>query len=138
MKARCFDHNNKRYIRYGQRGITVCNEWMNFLNFYNWAINNGYNNNLTIDRINVNGNYEPSNCRWVTLKTQMNNMSRNTRLFFNGKNLTYSEWESETGIKQHTIAKRIKSGWSIKDALCTPTIRGGVKHGSSDVRASNR
>ncbi|WDU82287.1 hypothetical protein [Caloramator sp. Dgby_cultured_2] len=71
MKKRCNDLNNKEYHNYGERGIRVCEEWeKDFKNFYDWSINNGYNDNLTIDRIDVNGDYEPSNCRWVTWSQQ--------------------------------------------------------------------
>lgn len=74
MIKRCFKENHHAYKYYGGRGITVCNEWKNdFMSFYNWAINNGYEEGLTIDRIDVNGNYEPNNCRWVTMKVQCKN-----------------------------------------------------------------
>jgi hypothetical protein len=77
IKQRCNNRNSSNYVKYGGRGITVCDEWaMAFTSFYNWATANGYQDNLTIDRINNNGNYEPSNCRWATITTQ----SRNTRV----------------------------------------------------------
>ena len=86
FKNRCFNKNADCYMRYGGRGITVCEEWKNdFQSFYNWAINNGYSDKLTIDRIDVNGNYEPNNCRWADKKQQNNNKRSNTLIEFNGE-----------------------------------------------------
>lgn len=74
MKTRCYNERWKNYKNYGGRGVVVCDEWKhNFEAFYDWAIANGYADDLTIDRINVNGNYEPSNCRWITLEEQQKN-----------------------------------------------------------------
>lgn len=74
MKQRCYNPNSRDYKNYGERGISICEEWKNdFQAFYSWAMANGYKDNLTIDRIDVNGNYEPSNCRWVTMLVQRHN-----------------------------------------------------------------
>lgn len=119
MKSRCYNKNNKRYARYGGRGISVCEEWIdNFESFRDWAITNGYDENLTIDRIDNDGNYCPENCRWSTVKSQMQNMSRNRRLELNGETHTLSEWGDITGIKRSTIARRIDVfKWSVGRAL---------------------
>ena len=79
IKARCYNANNPAYIYYGAKGVTICKEWQeNFMNFYDWAMTHGYKENLTIDRINPFGNYEPSNCRWITLSEQASN-KRNSK-----------------------------------------------------------
>jgi len=121
IRGRCSDKNDKRYKNYGGRGITVCDEWLNsYLSFRNWAMENGYNDNLTIDRIDVNGNYEPSNCRWATQKEQANNMTTNHLLELNGEIMNIKQWSERIGIKYMTILYRLKKGWSIKDALTIP------------------
>ena len=121
MKNRCYNPNSKKYPIYGGRGIIVCDEWKNnFKSFYNWAKNNGYKENLTIDRINVNGNYEPSNCRWATAKEQANNRTNSHVLTFNNETHTLSEWSRITGICRLTLFTRLKRGWSIKRALTIP------------------
>ena len=85
MKDRCFRKNNPAYKWYGGRGITICKEWIeDFINFYNWAMDNGYNDDLSIDRIDVNGNYEPSNCRWIPLKEQALNTRTTKFLTYKG------------------------------------------------------
>ena len=116
------NEKNTDYELYGGRGITVCDEWKNdFMAFYNWAMENGYQENLTIDRIEVNGNYEPSNCRWSTQKEQCNNTRRNRRITLNGKTMTLKQWEEETGINSTLITARIdRLGWSEERALTEP------------------
>ena len=114
MKARCYNVNNKEYKNYGERGITICEEWEdNFLTFYNWSTSNGYKDGLTIDRINVNGNYSPENCRWNTMKEQSNNRRNTIYMTVNDETHSLSEWASITGIKYDTLWKRYKKyGWS--------------------------
>ena len=122
MKDRCYRPNNKHYSDYGGRGITVCDEWIeDFVNFYNWAINNGYQEGLTIDRIDVDGNYEPSNCRWVTTKEQQFNKRNNKKFFHDGKNLTLPEWSEILHISLDTLVSRIYTrGWNVERALTEP------------------
>lgn len=120
MLDRCFNPNEPCYKHYGGRGITICEEWKLFENFYEWAMNNGYRDDLSIDRIDVNGNYEPQNCRWATIRQQQNNTRRNHYLDFNGEHHTIAEWSEITGIKYHKIKDRIdKCKWSVEKALTT-------------------
>lgn len=92
MKERCYKTYCKNYENYGGRGISVCDAWLtNFDVFYKWAMSHGYANNLTIDRIDVNGNYEPNNCRWVDCKTQQNNRTNNIYILVNGEKLTMKQ-----------------------------------------------
>lgn len=121
IKQRCYNKKFTFYKNYGGRGILLCNEWLNsFENFYNWSINNGYSDKLTIDRIDVNKNYCPENCRWVNMKTQQNNRRNNHYLKYNGKTKTLSEWGEVFGIKPRTIRARLKYGWDIEKAITTP------------------
>lgn len=121
MKSRCYSKNNDVNKYYGERGITVCDDWRNsFVKFYNWAINNGYNESLTLDRIDVNGNYEPKNCRWVSWNTQFNNRRSNHNIEFNGQTHNIIEWAKILGIKYKKLAHRIERKWDIEKALTTP------------------
>lgn len=122
IKERCGNPNNRDYEHYGKRGIYVCEKWMNsFTAFVSWAIDNGYNDSLTIDRINVNDGYYPKNCRWVNMKTQENNKTDNRMLSLNGETKTLSQWSDITGISSSTISARLnKLGWSVEKALTTP------------------
>ena len=119
MRRRCSYKKARGYERYGGRGISVCLEWQtNFASFRAWAIEHGYTNNLSIDRINPNGNYEPANCRWIPISEQSANGGYCPRITAFGKTQTLREWEKETGIKYSTIRARIfELGWSAEKAL---------------------
>lgn len=129
IKARCYNPNNKDFKNYGARGITVCTQWENdFEAFYNWAAMHGYAEGLTIDRIDNDGNYEPSNCRWVSTREQNRNKRNIVWLEYNGATKTLSEWSRETGISVSVISNRLKRGWSIEDALTIKPIVGRNGH----------
>lgn len=111
MKQRCYNSNNKDYYNYGARGIKVCDKWRNsYLNFHNWAYANGYNDMLSIDRIDVNGDYEPDNCRWVDKNIQANNKSCTIYIDYKGKRVTLTELSGITGIKRETLEMRYIRG----------------------------
>lgn len=120
IKKRCYNKNDTHYKDYGGRGIIVCDEWKNDIkSFYNWAISNGYKENegrniLTIDRINNDGNYEPSNCRWTTQKEQMRNTRRNHLITYNGETHCIAEWAEKLGIDRNIIYNRIYNKKEIK------------------------
>lgn len=121
IKQRCLNPNSQRYNDYGGRGIIMCAEWgKDFKTFYDWSMANGYKDDLTIDRINNNGNYEPSNCRWANIKVQSTNTRRNHKLTYKGKTLCISEWANIVGIDKDTLWMRIKRGWSVERAISTP------------------
>ena len=109
IRKRCFTNTftNEDYKNYGGRGIKMCDEWKNdFTNFYNWALQNGYREDLTIDRIDVNGNYEPSNCRWSTKSEQSQNRRGVHKLLYNGKYMFITDIAKVIGIKRNTILER--------------------------------
>lgn len=121
LLTRCYNSKFHAYKYYGARGITVCDEWKNdFKAFYDWSMSNGYSDDLTIDRINNNGNYEPTNCRWVTVKTQSNNRRSNHNVNINGETRTLTEWCESYGINYRTVQDRLKRGWNVEKALTTP------------------
>lgn len=118
MKQRCYNKNHKHYKHYGGRGIAVCSEWVDdFQAFYDWSINNGYEDNLTIDRMDVNGNYEPSNCRWVTMEQQNNNRRNTVYLTYNGKTQTMKEWSKELNVNVKTLYTRKFKNWNVENIL---------------------
>ena len=108
MKARCLNTKSISYKNYGGRGITICKEWMSFENFHNWAMQNGYSDDLQIDRIDNNGNYEPSNCRWVTREENSQNCSYNHFIEIMGIRKTVSEWLRLLEIPRSTAYKHLK------------------------------
>ena len=110
MKGRCKYPSTDYYKRYGGRGITYCEEWDVFLNFYEWSKSSGYKDGLTLDRINNDGNYEPSNCRWITQKEQMSNTSQNIFVEIDGVTKTIAGWSEQTGIKHKTLSIRYHKG----------------------------
>ena len=121
IKARCGNKNSKIYRYYGGKGVTLCEEWHDFMNFYNWAMGNGYADDLTIDRIDLNGNYEPSNCRWVDKYTQMNNMSTNKYYMYNGEKMTVPQISRATGVPAYVLQFRLdKLGYSLDKAVNKP------------------
>lgn len=119
MLRRCNNKNEKSYKNYGGRGISVCPEWSHsFMSFYHWAINNGYQDGLTIDRIDNNGNYCPENCRWVDNKTQSNNRRSNRIYTMDGKTQNLSQWCKEYDMDYSRVRNRIlKNGWPFEEAI---------------------
>jgi hypothetical protein len=118
MKDRCYNKNNVRYKNYGSRGVVVCDRWVNsFKNFY---FDMGDSNGLSIDRINVYGNYEPSNCRWANAKTQSRNRTNNTKFTYLNETLCMSEWCEKIKMPVSTFLNRINRGWSIEKTIETP------------------
>lgn len=124
MKRRCYQPQNKRYKRYGGRGIKVCDEWLeNFQNFFDWSMENGYSDNLTIDRIDGDLDYSPNNCRWADVYEQANNRSNNHYITYNGVTKTLKQWSDYLGISYYVLRGRFHRGWSVERAFFAP-VRG--------------
>ena len=118
IKYRCYNKNTKAFKNYGARGIAVCDEWLHdFQAFYEWSMSHGYNDTLTIDRIDNNGDYEPSNCRWITMKQQARNRRTNVNYTINGETHCVMDWCKILGLNYKTVYARIKRGWSIERAF---------------------
>lgn len=121
MLSRCTKESNKDYKYYKAKGIKVCDEWLNYDNFALWAYANGYNDNLTIDRVDNNGNYEPSNCRWVDMKTQSINKSNTRYITYKGQTKSMKEWSEHLNIPYKKLQYRIsQSNMSIEQAFNKP------------------
>lgn len=122
IKSRCYNVNDKRYDRYGGRGIKMCDEWLNdFYLFMSWALENGYKKELAIDRIDNDGDYSPDNCHFVTVAE--NNQNRCSSKFFtyNGKTQNLMQWCLELNLDYNTILMRIRRGWDFEKAITTKT-----------------
>ena len=126
MKSRCYNPNHKSYPKYGGRGIGICEEWRtDYKAFRSWAYANGYQEDAeyqqcSLDRIDVDGNYEPSNCRWANADIQANNTRCVRKLTYYGKTKTITEWAKDVGIPRETLRARIDNGWDMGRALTTP------------------
>ena len=117
MKTRCANGNCNRSRYYHEKGIFVCEEWESYENFKKWSLENGYNDSLTLDRIDNSKGYEPSNCRWATYKQQERNKTNNHVISYNGMSKTMVEWSEILGINYGTLRSRIYRGWSIQRAF---------------------
>lgn len=128
IKGRCYNGKNRAFKHYGARGIAMCDEWrVNYASFRKWSYSNGYAEGLTIDRINVNGNYEPDNCRWVDMTVQANNRTNSIEITYNGETHTCSEWARITGINYDTLNNRYHAGMSPEDILSKGKHKTGLK-----------
>ena len=104
------------------KNIEVCNDWLTFINFYNWSVKNGWEKGLTIDRINNYGDYQPENCRWVTMKVQSRNQSRNRYFEYNNEKILLQDLCDKYNINRNTFNKRIRLGWSVEKIIETPIL----------------
>ena len=120
MKKRCFNKKAQNYKYYGGRGITVCDEWLEFGGFYEWAITHGFEPNLTIERIDTNKNYEPSNCKWIPMHQQFYNRRSNVWITIDGETLSLLQWSQKTKLHITTIRGRLMRGDKGKDLIRPP------------------
>ena len=127
MRSRCEKPSCSGYKKYGAKGIRVCAEWSSFNNFMNWAYENGYTDELTIDRIDPTGNYEPSNCRWATQETQQNNRSNNIKITCDGETHSPKEWSEITGLPLANIYDRYFKGWDHERIIKQPKRKSPTK-----------
>lgn len=120
MRQRCLNPNNKGYKWYGERGITICDEWLRSYDlFEKWAFTHGYCDDLTIDRIDNNKGYSPENCRWVTIRVQNNNLRKNKYITYKGKTQSMADWCRELNLHYSATRSRLAKGWSVEKAFTT-------------------
>lgn len=127
MKTRCYSSHSKDYKNYGGRGIKICEEWLDYKYFREWSLSSGYIEGLTIDRIDNDGNYEPNNCKWLTMAEQQRNKRNNRIITYNGESSTLVEWGEKCHIHPDRIGARLNSGWSVEDSLFTK-VKSPVKN----------
>ena len=126
MKARCLNKNNHAYSRYGGRGIKVCDRWLHsFENFFA-DMSGSYKDGLTLERKNVNGNYEYENCKWATYKEQARNTRSNIRFVQDGKEITLAQYCEDNNIKLGLVHRRLRDGWDLKDAISKPIFENKI------------
>jgi hypothetical protein len=120
MKARCSDPRHRSYQYYGARGIKICAEWQDFSAFFMWAQETGYFHGLTIDRIDSAGDYEPSNCQWLTMREQNRKHKHCRPLTYNGKTQLAIDWARELSMNICTLYWRLDHGYTVEQALTMP------------------
>lgn len=126
MKARCYKESNRAFKNYGGRGILMCDEWLNsFTSFFNWSLSNGWKKGLSIERINNNNGYSPSNCKWATRLEQNRNQRKNVFISAFGESKCISEWATDSRCKigVNGLEKRIKRGWKPEDAILKSSLK---------------
>lgn len=124
MKRRCLNSKELYYRYYGGRGISICKQWMDYKNFHDWAIKNGYRDGLTIERIDVNGNYEPGNCKWIPKGEQSRNRRGRHIIFYMGQSRMLTEWGNILNIDPKVLSNRLRRGWSVERAFNQSLRRG--------------
>jgi hypothetical protein len=137
IHARCEYDKHPHFNEYGGRGITVCQEWDSYLPFAKWAFQHGYNDALSIDRINNEKGYSPNNCRWVTMKEQQNNRRNNRIIEYQGNKYTLTQLAEKIGISKTTLKERLNMGWSVEDAINRPVrlrTKGWRQSNGADMR----
>lgn len=120
MIQRCYDPKCQSYKTHGEKGIKVCDEWREFTGFLKWAESNGYDDALSIDRIDNSFGYSPDNCRWATMKQQQNNRTNNRLVEYHGQKHTLSQWADIVGIKYKILNLRYYRGWPVERIFETP------------------
>lgn len=121
LKRRCENPEHNHYDRYGGRGIDICEDWKNsYKKFETWALSHGYKENLTLDRIDNSGNYNPENCKWSTWQEQANNRCTSHLLTHDGETKSIAQWARDTGMTDARLRQRIGAGWEIDKALTEP------------------